>query len=47
MEDALMTLSQYHGAPAVTILLSTHRTHPDNKQDAINQIGRASCRERV
>jgi hypothetical protein len=36
MEDALMTLSQYHGAPAVTILLSTHRTHPDNKQDPIN-----------
>lgn len=36
MEQALMTLSQYHGAPAVTILLSTHRTHPDNKQDPIN-----------
>ncbi|SEW49790.1 AOC03_06830 family ribosome hibernation factor [Chitinophaga arvensicola] len=35
MEQALMTLSQYHGAPAVTILLSTHRTHPDNKQDPI------------
>jgi len=35
MEQALMTLSQYHGAPAVTILLSTHRTHPDNKQDVI------------
>lgn len=36
MEKALLTLSQYYGAPAVTILLNTHRTHPDNKQDAIN-----------
>jgi hypothetical protein len=36
MEQSLLTLSQYYGAPAVTILVSTHRTHPDSKQDAIN-----------
>ncbi|RFS26988.1 hypothetical protein DVR12_04175 [Chitinophaga silvatica] len=36
MEQELLTLSQYYGAPAVTILLSTHRTHPDSKQDPIN-----------
>ncbi|WP_160710830.1 hypothetical protein [Chitinophaga solisilvae] len=36
MEQALITLSQYVGDPAVTILLSTHRTHPDNRQDSIN-----------
>lgn len=36
MEQALIRLSQYTGAPAVTILLSTHRTFPDNKQDSIH-----------
>jgi hypothetical protein len=36
MEQQLTTLSNYRGAPAVTILLSTHRTHPDNKQDSIH-----------
>ncbi|MBC9929167.1 hypothetical protein [Chitinophaga qingshengii] len=36
MEQALIKLSQYTGAPAVTILLSTHRTFPDNKQDSIH-----------
>lgn len=36
MEQALVNLIQYQGAPAVTILLSTHRTHPDNRQDPIH-----------
>ncbi|NML38766.1 hypothetical protein HHL17_16270 [Chitinophaga sp. G-6-1-13] len=36
MEQALINLSQYTGTPAVTILLSTHRTFPDNKQDSIH-----------
>lgn len=35
MEQTLLTLSQYYGAPAVSVLLNTHRTHPDNIQDSI------------
>ncbi|TWF35300.1 hypothetical protein FHW36_10987 [Chitinophaga polysaccharea] len=36
MEETLVSLSQYRGAPAVTIILSTHRTFPDNRQDIIH-----------
>ncbi|NLR68754.1 hypothetical protein HGH92_30915 [Chitinophaga varians] len=36
MEQTLINLSQYTGTPAVTILVSTHRTFPDNKQDSIH-----------
>ncbi|MBC9914577.1 hypothetical protein [Chitinophaga varians] len=36
MEQALIDLSRYTGTPAVTILVSTHRTFPDNKQDSIH-----------
>ncbi|WP_212003829.1 hypothetical protein [Chitinophaga sp. HK235] len=36
MGQELIKLSQYIGAPAVTILVSTHRTFPDNKQDNIH-----------
>jgi hypothetical protein len=35
MEKDLAQLSKFQGAPAVSILLSTHRTFPDNKQDSI------------
>jgi hypothetical protein len=36
MEQALTTLSKHQEEPAVTILISTHRTFPDNKQDSIH-----------
>ncbi|MFB6456202.1 hypothetical protein ACE38W_13100 [Chitinophaga sp. Hz27] len=37
MQDQdVIQMSQYRGAPAVTVLVSTHRTFPDNKQDSIN-----------
>jgi len=31
----LRTLQAYNGYPAVSILLSTHRTHPDNQHDVV------------
>lgn len=33
--DVLADLKGRHGYPSVSILLPTHRTHPDNKQDPI------------
>ena len=33
--DLIEKLSQYRAFPAISILLPTHRTHPDNKQDPI------------
>ncbi|RAJ80132.1 hypothetical protein CLV59_105240 [Chitinophaga dinghuensis] len=35
-EQDVIQLSQLRGEPAVTVLISTHRTFPDNKRDSIN-----------
>jgi hypothetical protein len=35
LKNKLKQLGNVQGDPAVSILLNTHRTHPDNKQDAV------------
>lgn len=42
----VLQLSQLRGEPAVTVLVSTHRTHPDNKRDSINLKNLVSTAEK-